>query len=100
MQVLPPPSVAFGRSLAAFSPLPGVMLGHLIAVGSPKESEEVKEFVAEYASELASLTFNSKPLINTLTMLASENAKAAPSLAAAIEKHVLQVCLQANAFLL
>ncbi|KAK9836295.1 hypothetical protein WJX81_002795 [Elliptochloris bilobata] len=46
------------------------------------------EFVALYASELADLTINSKPVINTLTMLAAENLRAAPSIAAAIERHV------------
>ena len=47
--------------------------------------------MALYASELADLTFNSKPAINTLTMLAAENARAAPSIAAAIERHVATV---------
>ena len=53
---------------------------------------EDAEFVALYASELADLTFNSKPVINTLTMLASENMHAAPSIAAVIERHVASVC--------
>ncbi len=52
---------------------------------------EDAEFVALYASELADLTFNSKPAINTLTMLAAENVRAAPSIAAAIERHVATV---------
>lgn len=52
---------------------------------------EDAEFMALYASELADLTFNSKPAINTLTMLAAENARAAPSIAAAIERHVATV---------
>ena len=45
----------------------------------------------QYVSELADLTFNSKPIINTLTMLASENVKAASSIAAAVEKHIYKV---------
>jgi hypothetical protein len=55
------------------------------------DSQELREFVASYASELADLTFNSKPIINTLTMLASENLAAASSIAAAIERHILMV---------
>ena len=50
-------------------------------------------FVAHYASELGDLTFNSKPMINTLTMLASENLTVASSISAAIERHILTVRL-------
>jgi hypothetical protein len=50
---------------------------------------EHAEFVTLYASELADLTFNSKPVINTLTMLAAENAPAAHSIASAIERHIV-----------
>ena len=42
-------------------------------------------------SSLAGLTFNSKPMINTLTSLASENVSAASSVAAAIELHIQTV---------
>lgn len=92
MQVLTPPSNSVESGFASRPQLP-VMLGLLTAVGSPKESEEIKEFVAEYASELKDLTFNSKALITTLTMIASENKKAGPSLAVAIERHILLVSL-------
>ena len=58
---------------------------------SGMDAQELREFMAQYASELADLTFNSKPIINTLTMLASENVKAASSIASAIEKHIYKV---------
>ena len=51
-------------------------------------SQEVGE---EYASSLADLTVNSKPLINMLTMLAEENIEFAPVIVKVIEKHLAQV---------
>ena len=42
-------------------------------------------------SSLAGLTINSKPIINMLTSLASENVSAASSVAAAIERHISTV---------
>lgn len=45
----------------------------------------------EYASSLADLTVNSKPLINMLTMLAEENAASASVIVKVIEKHLSQV---------
>ena len=57
------------------------------------DQQAIRDFVVEYASELKDLTFNSKSLINTLTMLAGDNPEAASSIAAAIEKHILTVRL-------
>ncbi|XP_049825333.1 uncharacterized protein LOC109601802 isoform X2 [Aethina tumida] len=51
-------------------------------------SEEIK---AEYTSSLADLTFNSRPLINVLTMLAEENIQNAPDIVEAIETHLTKV---------
>ncbi|XP_028136602.1 pre-mRNA cleavage complex 2 protein Pcf11 isoform X2 [Diabrotica virgifera virgifera] len=51
-------------------------------------SEEIK---AEYMSSLADLTFNSRPLINVLTMLAEENSPNAPVIVEAIEEHLSKV---------
>lgn len=51
-------------------------------------SDEIK---AEYTSSLADLTFNSKPLINVLTMLAEENKAHASDIVAAIEEHLAKV---------
>ena len=49
------------------------------------------EFILEYESELADLTFNSKPIINNLTILAGENKHAAHDVVNAIEKRILSV---------
>lgn len=46
----------------------------------------------EYASSLEDLTFNSKPLINVLTMLAEENSQYAENITKLIEKRICQVC--------
>ena len=51
----------------------------------------VEEAVEEYKITLQDLTFNSKPHINALTMLAEENKKFASQIATAIEKHLLKV---------
>lgn len=47
--------------------------------------------IEEYGSSLEDLTFNSKPLINVLTMLAEENSKYAPSITKLIEERVYKV---------
>jgi len=47
--------------------------------------------VDDFRSSLADLTFNSKPLINMLTMLAEENAQYAESIVRVIEEHIRQV---------
>ena len=60
------------------------------------DRQALQEFVDQYATELSDLTFNSKALVNTLTMLAGDNVEAASSIAAAIEKHILTVRLQAQ----
>lgn len=46
---------------------------------------------AEYASSLADLTVNSKPLINMLTMLAEDHVDSAAEIVTVIEKHLAQV---------
>ncbi|KAF7266810.1 hypothetical protein GWI33_019914 [Rhynchophorus ferrugineus] len=49
------------------------------------------EIKAEYTSSLADLTFNSKPLINVLTILAEENLPNAKVIVEAIEEHLSKV---------
>jgi len=54
--------------------------------------EEEQSIVEEYASSLEDLTFNSKPLINVLTMLAEENSRYASSVTKLIEERIYKVC--------
>jgi pre-mRNA cleavage complex 2 protein Pcf11 len=49
--------------------------------------------IEEYGSSLEDLTFNSKPLINVLTMLAEENSKYASSVTKLIEERIYKVRL-------
>ena len=51
-----------------------------------------QSLVSQYVVELQDLTFNSKPLINTLTMIASENPQASSGIAEAIERRIASVC--------
>lgn len=51
-------------------------------------SSEIKE---EYTSSLQDLTFNSKPLISVLTILAEENVSNAKDIVEAIEAHLSRV---------
>ncbi|KAH0813864.1 hypothetical protein GEV33_008932 [Tenebrio molitor] len=60
----------------------------MILTETTMNSEEIK---AEYTSSLTDLTFNSKPLINVLTMLAEENLAHAPLIVEAIEEHLDKV---------
>ncbi|XP_053616677.1 pre-mRNA cleavage complex 2 protein Pcf11 isoform X2 [Plodia interpunctella] len=50
-----------------------------------------KEIAEEYASSLADLTVNSKPLINMLTILAEENIDHAGVIVETVEKHLEKV---------
>lgn len=52
---------------------------------------DAKVVCQEYSSSLEDLTFNSKPLINMLTMLAEENSQHAPEIIKLIEKRIYEV---------
>ncbi|KAK4887613.1 hypothetical protein RN001_003884 [Aquatica leii] len=54
-------------------------------------SSEIKE---EYTSSLQDLTFNSKPLISVLTILAEENIQHAKDIVEAIESHLSRVRIE------
>ena len=51
----------------------------------------VEEVMNEYRTSLQDLNFNSKPLINMLTMLAEENEQHAPRIVKVIEDEILKV---------
>ena len=55
-------------------------------------SEAVRDFILQYKAELEDLTSNVKVTINTLSQLADEwKREAAPSVAALLEKRLLNV---------
>lgn len=54
-------------------------------------STKSKEVADEYISSLSDLSFNSKPLINMLTMLAEDNIEHAPAIVQAVETHLQKV---------
>ena len=56
-----------------------------------RTAQQEMTIAEEYASSLADLTVNSKPLINMLTMLAEENVDYAGVIVKVIEKHLAQV---------
>ena len=51
----------------------------------------IEEVMNEYRTSLRDLHFNSKPLINMLTMLAEENEQHAPKIVKVIEDEILKV---------
>lgn len=53
--------------------------------------EELEDIRQEYATSLEELTFNSKPIISNLTIIAQENMQAAEVIARAIEDHIGKV---------
>ena len=53
-----------------------------------------EDICEEYESSLEDLTFNSKPLINVLTMLAEENSQHASSITKLIASRIHQVCVK------
>jgi hypothetical protein len=59
-------------------------------------SFDINEFMREYQQSLLDLTFNSKPIISSLTYIAEENRVAADHVVAAIEGRIRSVCHMAT----
>lgn len=55
------------------------------------DTKKDKEFADEYLSSLVDLTYNSKPLIDMLTILAEENIEHGQVIVDAVELHISKV---------
>lgn len=56
-------------------------------------SNELEAIGEDFYSSLNDLTFNSRPIISSLTVIAQENVSAAPYIARAVEKRIEKVSI-------